>query len=162
MRRYVCLVILAATTTSLASSVSGDELGTLRLVPFPKKVELTEGAFLLDRQLVLETTAASAKWLGHLITEEARRAGMPAPEVRTVASDLQFLRLSAKPGKVPSMPRFRNQATPQDYVLRVHPDEVDCVSPSDIGLGYAVQTLCQLIRANRRGPTLPCMNINDW
>src|SRR5262249_43825598 len=30
------------------------------------------------------------------------------------------------------------------------------------GLYYGVQTLCQLIRANRRGEALPCLAIRDW
>ena len=37
-----------------------------------------------------------------------------------------------------------------------------CAANDAAGLFYGLQTLCQMIRANRQGDTLPCLKIRDW
>ena len=37
-----------------------------------------------------------------------------------------------------------------------------CAASEPAGLFYGLQTLCQLIRANRQGDALPCLTIRDW
>jgi len=56
----------------------------------------------------------------------------------------------------------QEDATPEGYSLQVRPDAVTCRAGGDAGLFYAVETLCQLIRANRRDGGLPCVTIRDW
>ena len=69
----------------------------------------------------------------------------------------------AKPGQQRPPVDFRQNATPEDYVLVVQPDAVVGESPGAPGVLYAAQTLCQLIRANRiEGTKLPCLAIRDW
>ena len=157
--RFGMVLPLLAVVSVCIHVTQAEDVSGLRLVPFPKHVELTAGNFTLDEKLTLEAPAAAASQLGPLIGEEFQRAGLKAPEVHGVPGDAKFVRLSAKPGHAPTKPVFREQATPQDYVLQVQPDGVVCASPGDAGLAYAVQTLCQLIRANRRGNALPCLSI---
>ena len=45
---------------------------------------------------------------------------------------------------------------------RSAPDEIVCAAKDPAGLFCGLQTLCQLIRANRQGDTLPCLQIRDW
>ncbi|HOY58880.1 MAG TPA: glycoside hydrolase family 20 zincin-like fold domain-containing protein [Verrucomicrobiota bacterium] len=51
---------------------------------------------------------------------------------------------------------------PESYALDVRSGEVICAASDAAGLHYGLQTLCQLIRANRRGNVLPCLAIRDW
>jgi len=64
-------------------------------------------------------------------------------------------------GPLPKL-ELRPQAGPEDYALEVRPAEIVCAAPGEAGLCYAVQTLRQLVRANRQGGTIPCLSIRDW
>lgn len=139
-----------------------DNPATLRLVPFPKQVTLEPGVFPLDGKLVLEAPAASAPLLGSWINAELQRAGMATVEVRNVDGELQVLRLSAGPAAPPTKSDFRPNATPEDYTIQIGENAVVCAAPSEAGLCHAAHTLCQLIRANRRGMALPSLTICDW
>ena len=162
MRSFIGLAVITCGSIGVLNVASADEAAALRLVPFPKNIAIQPGAFPLDQKLVLEAPAATATLLGRLVGEELRRAGLNAPQVRGVSGGAYLVRLSARPGEAADLPRVREKSTPQYYVLSVTPSGVLCASPSGQGLAYAVQTLCQLIRANRRGPALPCMTIGDW
>lgn len=138
-----------------------EDARALRLVPFPKEVRLQEASFSLDRALTLELPA-SAKPLGQLLIQELKRAGLPEPKVQASATPLRLVRLSVQPGGTEPKPTFRPEAGEEDYALEVRPAEIVCTAPADAGLVYAVQTLRQLVRANRRQNALPCLTIRDW
>ena len=156
------LVVVAVLLGGRLGTVRADEVAALRLAPFPKQAAFQQGTFPLDEELVLEAPAASAQLLGGLIGGELRRAGLPTPKVRAVADDAKYVRLSARPGDAPSKAAFRPKATPGEYLLEIRPDAAVCLAPGDAGLLYGVQTLRQLIRANRRGSALPCLKVRDW
>ena len=124
-------------------------------MPFPKQIELKQGTFPLEGKLVLEAPAEAAELIGGLIAEELKRAGLAEPELRKVGPDACFVRLSAQGGAEPPKVAMRGGATPEVYALHVGPNEVVCAAPAAPGLFYAVQTLRQLIRANRRDGALP-------
>lgn len=150
------------TAVSAKEAAKLEGAAALRLVPFPKQVEMASGGFALDGKLTLEAPAASAAILGRWINEELARAGLPAAEVKKLPGDAHLLRLSAKPGEPMPTPTFRDKATNEDYTLSVTADGVVCASPNEAGLFHGVQTLRQLIRANLQGKTLPCVKIVDW
>ena len=88
---------------SLPSSYADDPVSELRLVPFPKQVELEPGRFRLERQLVLQTSPASAELLHKLLEEGSleelyRETELPLVSVLAdmqvlgVKIDLAFLR----------------------------------------------------------------------
>ncbi len=151
---------LASLRTDDAAANKG--VAALRLVPFPKKVELQSGVFSLDRPLTIEAPASSAVLLGNGINEELRQAGYPAAIVRTTEGDAHVVRISAKPAKSMPNPALRENAVPEEYALVVQTDAVVASAADAAGLFHAVQTLRQLIRANRHGATLPCLDIHDW
>jgi hexosaminidase len=133
-----------------------------RLIPFPKEIEPRPGAFALDRQLVLEAEPALAPLLARRIAEELALARLSPPPVRAALGGGRLVRLHAgKPGDPPRL-SFRSGATEEDYVLRVEPDAIALGAPGDAGLFHGLETLCQLIRANREGNALPCLAIRDW
>jgi hexosaminidase len=161
MRVHVRLAVVALITMGLLDAARANDAAALRLVPFPKQVELQSGTFSLDQPLVLQAPAKLADRLGRLIGDEFRRAGLTPPKVQTVGDDVKHWTLAATPAAA-SEPKVRDGVTPQDYALGVRSDGVSCSAPGDAGLLYGVQTLCQLIRANRRGQSLPCLEIRDW
>ena len=131
-------------------------------MPFPKEVELKAGTFTLDGELTLEAPATSAQLLGSSINDELERAGLAKATIENIGGDLFVLRLSATAGRAAAEIGLPRKVTPEDYVLEVMAGGVLCASPREAGLFYAVQTLRQLIRANRQGRALPCLKIRDW
>lgn len=140
-----------------------DRVRQLRLVPFPKQIELIQGTFDLDRPLVLQVPAAAVELIGGQLSTEMKRAGLPAPKTVPIESpETPWLRLAAEPGNAPAATSIRKQSTDEDYAMKVRPGEITIQSPGDAGLLYGVQTLVQLIRANLRGSALPCLVVRDW
>jgi hypothetical protein len=136
---------------------------TLRLVPFPKDVRLDEGALSLAAPLTLEAPAAQADVLAAAIGAELKRAGLPPLKVAEPQRlPPHTLRLRAAADLFVAEPALREGATSEDYWLRIEPRGATVAAPAPAGLFYGVQTLCQLIRANRRGQALPCLTIRDW
>ena len=147
---------------ALAVEAGEADAAKLRLVPFPKECALRAGTFAIDRPLVLEAPPGEAQVMGPLVAGELKRAGLPAPTIQATAKEALWLRLSAKPGGSPPAPRFRDGATSEDYTLDIDPEAIVCGAPGREGLFYAAETLCQLVRANRRAGGLPCMSLRDW
>ncbi len=50
----------------------------------------------------------------------------------------------------------------EGYVLSVTPQRIVVAALSSAGIFYGVQTLKQLLRANRTGASIPCLSIVDW
>jgi len=149
-------------TLGLTVSLPAQEVSSLRLVPFPKELQAESGTFALDRPLVLEAKRDVAALLGGMIVDELTVAKLPAPKTRPLDGADHVLRLSPAPGGKTPAPTFRTDATAEDYVLHIRPDSVAIAGRGPAGLLYGVQTLRQLIRANRRGSALPCLTVRDW
>ena len=162
MRKRRMLVSAAALACLAVQAVRAEDVGALRLVPFPKEVRLEQGTFALDRPLVLEAPADQCEQLGRIVGDELERAGFAPPEVRGIEDGCELVRLSASAGGGRPSAAFRPEATEEDYRLTVAPEEIVCAAPGGRGLFYGVATLCQLIRANRRDAKLPCLTISDW
>ena len=156
---FACLLIVLS---GVAASSLADDASALRLVPFPKRVELKPGRFRLDRPLVLEVPAARAELLGQLVNDELTRAGLPAAKVQGADGTARVARLGPKPAEAAEAFSFRKEHGDEDYHLAIGPELVVCEGAGDAGLLYAVQTLCQLIRANRDASGVPCLAIRDW
>ena len=154
------IVAWAAVVT--AAPARAEDAGALRLVPFPKEVTLQAGTCALDRPLVLEAPDGLVEVIGRLLAAELRSRGWPAPALRAIGKDALWLRLSAKAeGAAPAF-KFRDKPTAEDYALEIGPEAVAAGAPGQAGLLYAAQTLCQLVRANRRANGVPCLTIRDW
>jgi hexosaminidase len=145
--------------------VWAQQASELRLVPFPKQVRVEQGGFALDGRLVIDIPGEAASPLARLITLELTRAGFPSPKMRTVDTDPNRIRLAVESrheeDKASTL-GFREGATAEDYALDVRPEEIVCTGRGKAGLYYGVQTLLQLIRANRHGDAIPCLVIRDW
>ena len=163
MRCSSWVVVSVLLALGLQQRAGAEDVSDLRLVPFPKEVQLQPGTFNLRRPLVLEVPEPGGDVIAAQIVEEFRRAGLPAPRVRRPPGQRRAFVLFAEPRQPLSMIGFGGQDMLREgYVLPIRPDLIMGGEASTPGAFYAAQTLCQLIRANRRGDNLPCLWISDW
>ena len=160
----IALPLFIQCTTPTVSDASD-----LRLVPFPKQVNMEAGkGFSLKTKLQLRISAKERDVLATSLLDELKRAGFPEPQLIESDSDMPCLTLAA-PGVTLNAPLLPDQVceglndVDESYAISVSPNGVVCLGKSETGLYYAVQTLRQLIRANTEASgRLPCLTIRDW
>ena len=150
-----------------AEDPAGLDAGTLRLVPFPRTVEFRDGRLDLTALVAVTVPKADSAAVAGPLIAEMRRAGLKAPSILPIENEghafslvpIPVSRREAAPAAAHLA--LRPDATPEDYRLIVRPDGIECLASGRAGLFYGMQTLCQLIRANRSGTTVPCLAIED-
>ena len=152
--------LLAAISPAAQSDASG-KAQDLRLVPFPKSVALEAGRFFFKKSLTFEISDGQGELPAQLLNAELQRAGLRTARLSRLKSAVHAFRLAAGKHSL-VLPALPQQAASESYALDVRPDEIVCAAKDPAGLFYGLQTLCQLIRANRQGDTLPCLQIRDW
>jgi hypothetical protein len=158
IRLVLQALLVAATGLSLAARAG--QPSDLRLVPFPKDVALQTGQFDLQPTLVLEAPAGQAGILARLLNEELQRAGLGPVRVREKRDSTNYFRLARDggPGATGPLP---DEDGPESYRLEVTTNQALCTASSPAGLFYGLQTLGQLIRANRHETAIPSLRIKD-
>lgn len=160
-RSLLFLVQALSLAMFTAIAVVAGEVDDLRLVPFPKEARRLAGEFSLARQLHFTAPAAQLEAAARPLNAELARCGLEPAQAEAAESGGFSLRLSlGQPsGELPPLPPGNH---PESYALEVRPGEVVCVGATAAGLDHGLQTLRQLIRANRNGDSLPCLSIRDW
>jgi hexosaminidase len=164
MSRFALCVAAILLFVGSLEARGADEAAALRLVPFPKEVRLESGSFSFRRAIVAESPRAADGAAMALLAEELELAHLPPVATSREAGGMR-LRLVPKDKQDRAPARadaFRQNATQEDYILEVRPDEIVCAAPGPAGLMRGVATLRQLIRANRRDGAIPCLVIRDW
>jgi hypothetical protein len=155
-------ITLPITNQAALLAVKSDDAPlSLRLIPFPKEIRLQSGQFALRRPLILETTPAPEATGLRLLNEELKRAGLPTASSRLLKAASPAFRLATANGSLVP-PQSSPLERPEGYVLEVRAKEIVCAANTPAGLFYGLQTLRQLIRANRDEDSIPCMLIRDW
>jgi hypothetical protein len=155
-------VWLALAVRLLPGLAGAEEPSTLRLVPMPKEVRLQPGQCSLSGPLVLQVSQGQPDVLAQQLAAELKRAGLPAVKIEPVAQPANALRLGRRADTPWLKPSLRKEAGSEDYWLSIDPQGITVVGHDRGGLFYGVQTLRQLIRANRRDGGLPSLTIRDW
>lgn len=150
------LVVMVSAPASKAGQVE-----ELRLVPFPKEITPAAGLFSLEKARVFQVSGPHGRAWGEVLNSELARAGFPAAQIITMESKTPGFRLAATEGQftAPTLPQTN---APEAYALEARATEVAASAKEQAGLFYALQTLCQLIRANRTEGGIPCVTIRDW
>lgn len=133
-----------------------------RLIPYPKEIQAAEGLFAMDRPLEVVAPAGELWLIGVQLREECRAAGWPLPHLTAAPDRGASLRIASPGSAVWPELALRDGATGDDYALEVGTEAIVVRALESRGLFYGVQTLRQLIRANRSGNGLPCVAIRDW
>jgi hexosaminidase len=163
MRHWIWVVGLLLVALSSPERAGADDASDLRLVPFPKVVQLAPGTFNLRRPLVLEIPQSGGEVIAAQITQELKRAGLPEPRLeRSPTGARNFFELYHIPGGHAIGYQANPKPSTQEYTLFIFRDKIAGDGKGEAGVFYAAQTLCQLIRANRRGDEIPCLFIHDW
>ena len=170
MHRLLLAIPAIAMFLSAPAATGADQAAALRLVPFPKEVRLAPGEFDLDRPLTLVTSVETKRSHVVLLVDELQRAGFRAPKVAPLpkqggGAPMSVQLLSGAREPIPAdLGEFNppSKSPEECYQIEVRPEAVVCSARHEAGLLYGVQTLRQLIRANRRGGKLPCLAIRDW
>ena len=123
------------------------------ILPKPKKLAETKGEFLAESGLRIVAESEELKittgWALPVIlkNEWMNFAGIEAEITAGVA----------KKGDVSL--RLVNALPAQSYVLSITEDKIEIIGRDRAGVGYGIQTLCQIIR--NKGALLPALHIED-
>lgn len=162
MKRHRILLAVLGLFTMSAAALGADEGASLRLIPFPKQVEMETGRLSLDQLRVIELPASVESAARAFVIDELARAGQGPVEVR-VATDSEFVvRVGHSASKAVPAPSLRSEAGEEEYALRVANGGVAIVAQAAPGLIHGLATLGQLVRANRQDGAIPCVTIHDW
>lgn len=159
----------AANVTSTGQAVPTQK--QLLLIPTPRYVSIHKGTF---------TISASDKIVLTRPSNDADKfsAAQLASEVQTdlnikLETAARFAGQSFVLGDIKDDPAIGRElrdlsiAIPdslgeQGYILNISKDRVLVAANTSTGIFYGVQTLKQIIRANRVGDQIPCLTITDW
>ncbi len=127
----------------------------LRLIPYPKEIKRLEGRFTFQNgtRITWNSEQGDFSFEAHQIIQEVRQR--MSLSIRSEPDSFEApitLEISQQP-EVPSHD--------QGYLLSITPTKIRLASRTPQGLFYGVQTLRQIIRANREGPSIPCLTIKD-
>jgi len=141
------LAMLSPFTSALTAQT------TLNLIPVPKQVVLKPGTFDFPKEITIrendlanigleDFTALLQKELGSSVLKNGRgkRNSIRIEKVRNIGFS----------------------AGTEGYFLEVGPEGITLRGTDEAGIFYGIQTLSQLITANRNGSSIPCMTIRDY
>lgn len=166
MKKYFLFLVFAGVTYGAFSQQP------LYLIPSPRQVVINPGVvfrftggmkvFPGIRPAPADTFSAQqlaeecTKELGINLTFTARprKAVISFYQIGTDGDGKAFFSDSAK--------QVASKIGKEGYYLEVTPASIRIVANTSAGIFYGVQTLKQLIRANRQGNTIPCLAITDW
>ena len=161
------LCVIAATL--VASSGLLGQPATIKLIPSPQAVSSQSGSFDLRKaNLVLANPDSNEdRFAADQLQDELKSdLGFKLPG-SSIGKDSILLGVAGHDAAIDAALSSRNlimptNDSPDAYVLSVNSDGVVLAGKSASGVFYGVQTLRQLVRANRTGTTIPCLTIQDW
>jgi len=143
----------------------------LFLSPQPQEIKTGTGTFDLaakpDIYISNAGYAETAFSAGQLQQELKDGPGLDAKIVTKPKKAGILLGLTGRDRKIDELLAERNltlpdKATEEGYILCTGEDVIFIAARTEAGLFYGVQTLKQLIRANRTGNSIPALTITDW
>lgn len=135
---------------------------SLYLIPQPKKVERRNGVFDFKKVFTLSAVNTNSFYKIHLFEaiEQKIQLNLNGPSetrIKLVKLDSNALNSIAKAEKL--MLPFSLGS--EGYVLSITPQNISILATENAGVFYGVQTLIQIINANSKNGTIPCLVIYD-
>ncbi|MCX6226485.1 MAG: family 20 glycosylhydrolase [Bacteroidia bacterium] len=138
----------------LSPLVSGQSINPdLNLIPVPKQIEMKPGSFEFPRDIQIRVKDQNNIGLEDFTELLKTELGIS-------------VKLHGKgPGKSIRIEKRKDigfKAGAEGYLLAVKPEGITVAAPTEAGIFYGMQTLSQLITANRSGRAVPCVIIRDY
>ncbi|MDD2563722.1 MAG: beta-N-acetylhexosaminidase, partial [Salinivirgaceae bacterium] len=147
--------------------ISMNSYAQVNLIPFPQKVIYGNSNFTIDENTKIVASSLDSFYVNQLLTSVKQELGVTLNWVKKARSkQIEFI-------KVPTPDKYKailksnsldsdfNIGT-EGYVINITPQTIQIISQSDAGVFYGIQTLKQLLIANRVGNNIPCMVIYDY
>ena len=168
--RFARLLACLVSSAFLGGAAMADDL---RLIPMPREVVQETGRFALDSSvpiLLADPASAGDRFAATQLVEEV--SGRLRVRLRTspLGADGTGGIILVRPSATPRGRALCEAAGlmpdaalgDEGYLLRVEPKRVVIAANAEVGIFYGVQTLKQLVRANRSGNSIPCVRIRDY
>ncbi len=147
----------------------GASAASLKLIPQPQQLELLSDRFAWEPAARITLAApdrtadqfAAAQLQAELTLSLKLPPTPPAADARTVIIGELGDAPVARQTDGEDVARLSEHG-PEAYFLLVAPTHIVAAGVGPAGTFYAIQTLKQLLRANRDGVTIPCVRILDW
>ena len=150
MKKPLLRLLLILFPAFASYTVAGQEL---YLIPAPRNVDVRPGQFVFGSEVRIFDNGLKNIGLEDLKDILLTELGIPA--ILPKNGTKQAIRFEKRDD-----PSFRGNA--EAYRLEVGPGEIRVTGPTEAGIFYGVQTLTQLITANRTGRAVPCLVITDY
>jgi len=147
-----------------------DAQSQIHIIPAPKVVKILDGKFTFtaSTSIVIENpgnseTAFAASELASEINTELGFLPLVTDKQKGNPVTLLLIGRDTKLLKKIAEPELKTAETwgEEGYFLYVLPNRIVVAANTEAGLFYGVQSLKQLIRANRTGNSIPCLLITD-
>ncbi|MGL6225607.1 MAG: beta-N-acetylhexosaminidase [Thermoguttaceae bacterium] len=167
MKKITCCIVgyllVFLSICVFGTSSFSDEL---RLVPQPKKAQITSGSFFeLNKNLTLVVPELQSDVVVEQLQSELEPLGFAIKrriEVRENDFDLQLVHKAELPVPRLVLPNETTVNPSERYTLLVNQNGIYVKAGGKAGLIYAIQTIRQLLRANTRNGKMPELEIEDW
>lgn len=165
MKLWVLCLLLLILAGSVPGSEGGKQMNSLNLMPVPEKVIIQEGMYRVTDQFTVGLDTGSAKDTGRInralqrmLNRLAGRTGLflvsPEPVVdkpgQTLSMRVSFKRIGAL--------RVNED---ESYTLDITPNGIRLNGNTDFGILRGIETLLQLLKADKEGYYFPAVSIMD-
>jgi len=139
----------------------------LKLIPQPKKIELRDAAFRIHKNLTIVSHSPDSFHADELrdCIQQELNINLETSK-KTTSNCIEFFIVDSAKRWTEILKDNALDATfepgNEGYVLVVSARGIKIISKTDAGIFYGIQTLKQVIQANRSGITIPCATIYDY
>lgn len=145
----------------------GNVHGQIQLIPTPQYIEVKNSVFEIDKNTKLVTNNLDELCLNQLVTCVKDEVSIDLIQVKKTKSNyIEFIKTSNEE-------EFKNllsknslkinyKSDSEGYILNITPKSIQIIAQTDAGIFYGLQTIKQIISANRKGNQIPCLFIYDF
>ncbi len=127
----------------------------LKVSPQPQSIKLSTGSFTFKNSTLYSVDKMSEDgFAADQLVEEVKK-DLKLPLRQSQSATVSPIVITRKRGA-------HEDKIGQGYHLEIRPDHIELSAQTSDGVFYGIQTLKQLIRANRQGRSIPACTIDDW
>lgn len=141
--------------------------GQLKLIPTPQHLEFKNSGFEINNKTQVVVPNQNPFYLDQLLSCVKEELGIPLKKVKKAKSNhIEFVKTASEKSFKEILSKnnlkFDSKSATEGYMLNITTESVQIIAPTDAGIFYGLQTLMQIISANRKGNTIPSLLIYDF